>query len=131
MFKKFDCPKKICLKKCWSKNIFCPKTILNKRCLVQKKCCPTKVKASKKLVTKSLIKIGSVPAEIFLDVNKCRQDKCYKDKCHSWNLFWMFAGTYLSNSVQIESVIAEILLIWTNVAMTYVARTNVTGTVGI
>ena len=37
---------------------------------------------------------------------------------------------FLKSLVKIEPVTAEILLIWTNVARTNVAWTNVTGTVG-
>ena len=49
------------------------------------------------------------------------------DKCHldSWNLFLMFTGTYLSSFIKIGAVTAEIFLIWTNVARTNIAWTNV------
>ena len=40
-------------------------------------------------------------------------------------------GTYLKNLVKIESVTAELFLIWTNVVRTNDAFTNVTVTVGI
>ena len=40
-------------------------------------------------------------------------------------------GTYLKSLVKIESVTAEIFLIWTNVVRTNVDGTNVTVTVGI
>ena len=47
------------------------------------------------------------------------------------NIFEMFHGTYLKCLVKIGSVTAEIFLIWTNIAMTNVAWTNVNVIVSI
>ena len=59
-----------------------------------------------------------------LDVNKCLLEKCCLNKCHrdSWPFF--------NHGPKIRSVRAEMLLIWTNVARTNIAWTNVTVTVG-
>ena len=67
------------------------------------------------------------------NMDKCCQDICYLDKsCHdSWHLLKIVPGTCIWILVQIGSVTAEILLIWTNIARTNVAFTNVTVTVGI
>ena len=46
-------------------------------------------------------------------------------------MFQKVPGTYLKSLVKIGSVTAEIFLIWTNVARTNVAWTNVIVTVGI
>ena len=46
-----------------------------------------------------------------------------------WHLLKMVLGTFHSSLVKIRSVTAEIFLIWTNVARTNVALTNVTVTV--
>ena len=43
----------------------------------------------------------------------------------------MFPGSYLSSFIKIRSVTAEIFLIWTDVARTNVAWTNVNMIVGI
>ena len=43
----------------------------------------------------------------------------------------MFPGTYLQSLIKIGSVTVEIFLIWTNVARTNVAWTNVNLIVGI
>ena len=43
----------------------------------------------------------------------------------------MFPGSYLSDFIKIGLVIAEIFLIWTNVARTNVASTNFNLIVGI
>ena len=55
------------------------------------------------------------------------QDKNCLYKCHRdiWNLLKMVPGTFLQSLVKIVSVSAEIFLIWTNVARTNVAWTNV------
>ena len=60
-------------------------------------------------------------------MDKCHQDKYFLDKCWfcSWNLFKMVPGTYLSNYLKIRSASAKIFLIWTNVARTNIAWTNV------
>ena len=60
-------------------------------------------------------------------MDKCFNDKYFLDRCHcdSWNMFIKVPGTYIENMVKIESVAAEILLIWINVARTNVAWTNV------
>ena len=67
------------------------------------------------------------------EMDKCCQDICCLDKCHldSWHLLKIVQGTWLYSLVTIESVTAEILLIWTNIARTNVARTNVRVTAGI
>ena len=54
---------------------------------------------------------------IFLSLDKCN--------CDSQHLLKMVQGTYLYSLVKIRSVTAEIFLIWTNVARTNVAWTNV------
>ena len=66
-------------------------------------------------------------------MDKCCQDICCLDKCHldSWHLLKIVPGTCLWSLVKIEPVTAEILLMWTNVARTNVAWTNVTVTAGI
>ena len=66
-------------------------------------------------------------------MDKCLQDKCGLDKGppDSWNLLKMVPGTYLKSLVKVRYITAEIFLIWTNVARTNVAWTNVTLTVGI
>ena len=68
------------------------------------------------------------------DIDKCSQDiLCYLDKCNhnSWHLLKIVPGNCLKSLVQNESVTAEILLIWTNVARANVAWTNVMVNVGI
>ena len=72
------------------------------------------------------------------DMDKCCQDKCCKDKCcldkcycDSWNQFKIVPRTYVLSYVKIGSVTAEIFLIWTNVARTNVAWSNVTAIVEI
>ena len=54
------------------------------------------------------------------------------DKCHleSSHLLKNVPGAYLLSLVKIESVTAEIFLIWTNAARTNVGWANVTVTVG-
>ena len=66
-------------------------------------------------------------------MDKCHQDKCCQDKCHydSWHLSKMVQGTYFWSLIKIQSVTADIFLIWTNVTWTNVAWTNVTLTLGI
>ena len=61
------------------------------------------------------------------DMDKCHQDKCCVEKCHcdSYNLSKMVPGTFFQSLVKIGFILAEIFLIWTNVAGTNVARTNV------
>ena len=49
-------------------------------------------------------------------------EKCY---CDSYNLSKMVPGTFFQSLVKIGFILAEIFLIWTNVAGTNVARTNV------
>ena len=67
------------------------------------------------------------------DMYKCRQDICCMDKCYrdSWHLLKMVQESYFQSLDKIGSVTAEIFLIWTNVAMTNVAQTNVNVKVGI
>ena len=57
---------------------------------------------------------------------------CCLDKCHhtSWHLLKIVPKTYLESLVKIESVTAEIFLIWTNVTRTNVAWTNILVTIG-
>ena len=64
---------------------------------------------------------------------KCCQGICCLDKCHhdGWHQLEMVPGTYILSLVKIRSGTAEIFLIWTNVARTNVAWTNVNMTVGI
>ena len=59
------------------------------------------------------------------DMDKCHQDICCLYKCHleSWHLLKFVTGT-LPSLVKIGSIAAEIMLIWTNVARTYIAWTN-------
>ena len=66
-------------------------------------------------------------------MDKCHQAKYCLDKCHhdSWHLLKIVSGIYLWILVKILTVTAEIFLIWTNVAKTNVAWTNVTMIVGI
>ena len=81
---------------------------------------------------KSLVKIGSVTAKIFL--NRTNVSGTYVAwTCHpdSWHLLKMVPGTYLKSLVKVRYKTTEIFLIWTNVARTNVAWTNVTLTVGI
>ena len=67
------------------------------------------------------------------DIDKFRLDKFCLDKCpcDSWCMLNMVPGAYFYSLVNIRSVIDEILLIWTNVARTSFALTNVIMTVGI
>ena len=83
-------------------------------------------------------KIGSVQNWIsnscdIPDMDKCCLGKCCMDKYYSdsWNLFKIVPRTYFSSLVKIGSVTAEIFLIWTNVARTNFALTNITVTVGL
>ena len=63
-------------------------------------------------------------------MDKDHQEKCYLDKCLSdiWHMLKMTQETYFSRFFKIG---AKILLIWTIVARTNAAWTNVTMTVGI
>ena len=60
---------------------------------------------------------------IFLSLNQCHSD--------SQHLLKMVPRIYLQSLVKVGSVTAEIFLIWTNVAGTNVAWTNVTGIIEI
>ena len=82
-----------------------------------------------------LLKFGQNRISNYWDIpnmDKCHQDKCCLDKCRygSWNRFNMVLGNCHLNLVEIVSVTAEIFLIWTNVARTNDAWTNVPVTVG-
>ena len=120
--KTFLAPKNNCVKTKFvpEKNSWGKKKIWSKKCR-SKKCCPNIY------FLQSLVKIRSVSA----DMNKCCLGLCCFDKWHHDTLLKHVPGIYVYSLVQIESVPTEILLIWTIVARTNVAWTNVTMTVGI
>ena len=64
----------------------CPKTNVG----------PQKLRAPKNWVP-SLVKKKVSNSGDIADMDKCCQDMCclYKNHHDSWNLFWMFPGTYL------------------------------------
>ena len=66
------------------------------------------------------------------DKNDLKTKYGYQDIKHTRSLIFFGTPCIVSKSlVNISTVTAEILLIWTNVAMTFVGWTNVTVTVGI
>ena len=96
--------------------VFLTKMVWSKKISVQNKIC------SKKIGQNRVSYSWDIP-----DLDKFRQDKCCLDKCYhdSWHLLKMVPGTYFLSLVKLRLVTAEIFLIWTNVARTNVAWTNV------
>ena len=99
------------------------KTILgSKKNWVQKKLGPKICLVKKSLVQNSFSNSWDIAKN-----DKSLQVTCCLDKFHhdSWHLLQIVPKSWLWSLVKIGSVTAEILLIWTNVARTNVAWTNI------
>ena len=104
-----------------------PKLFYHKTTLGSKKLGPEKIRSKKMFGRKSLVQNLLSNSWDIAKHDKCRQVTYCLDKFHhdSWHLLQMVPESWLWSLVKIGFVTAEILLIWTNVARTNVAWTNV------
>ena len=92
--------KNLCQKKCWVQKYLGQTKFWAKKYFGPNNTLVKKIRVPKNLDQKSLVKIGSKTAEIFLygHMDKCCLDKCHRD---SWHLLKMVPKTYIEGLVKI------------------------------